>query len=56
MKFKFEQLANDQMEERQLSAYIINLINQSAVLMCGGNFELAKVKIDAVLESLELKI
>jgi len=43
-------------EKSKVSSGIVSLINQSAVLMCMGNMEQAKVKLDAALELVEGKV
>ena len=55
-KFMFESIANNSQENRPQSSTIINLVNQSVVLMCAGQMEAAKVKIDQMLEMQELKV
>ena len=55
-KFKVDNLANGLREGSPVGSKIINLINISAVHMCAGQMDQAKVVFDQVLEALELKI
>lgn len=55
-KFKVDNLANGLREGSPVGSKIINLINISAVQMCAGQMDQAKVAFDQVLEALELKI
>lgn len=45
-RIKVESLANSLAEESKISPKVAQLINQSAVLICGGNLDQAKATID----------
>lgn len=53
---RFDNLSNGLKESTPVSVKIINILNQSAVHMCSGQLDQAKVCFDQVIESLELKI
>ena len=55
-RFKVENLANGLREGTPVSSKVINLINISAVNMCAGQMDQAKLAFDQVLEALELKV
>jgi hypothetical protein len=55
-RFKVDNLANGLREGTPVSSKVINLINISAVNMCAGQMDQAKLAFDQVLEALELKV
>lgn len=55
-KLKFDTLASGILQDQPVNVKQMNLLNQSAIHMCAGQFDQAKQCIDQVLEGMELKL